>query len=136
MKLAESFPSTQREASRRISATIVRLHIFRKLSVYKNPDKMSERELRNEVKLLRAQRARTVNSLHNKLSHMTVHMEGNGLDPYDCQLSDVMLSVRKIMRASVEMTVIKFLVVEPDRCCDDEDRNWNGGCNSCGDPSY
>lgn len=21
------------------------------------------------------------------------------------------------------------------KCCDDEDRNMNGGCNNCGDPS-
>ena len=99
---------------------------------------MSERELRNEVKTLRDQRARTVNSLHNKLSHHTVseHMEGNELDPYDCQLSEVLLSVRKIMRAAVEMTDEEFDNVEPDRCCDDEDRNWNGGCNNCGDPCY
>ena len=23
---------------------------------------------------------------------------------------------------------------DPDACCDNEDRNMNGGCNNCGDP--
>ena len=48
------------------------------------------------------------------------HMKGYGFDPHDCQLGDVMLSVRKLMRQVVQ-------VVE-----DDEDYLEDGICVQCG----